>query len=149
MGTVDSSEHRSRSCAFVDREIGQLLFALQQSLEISERSVGGQWLFLATRGLLAIPFRIQIPRVLIVVTIETQQLPVAPVGRIVIVVMVLVMNRELTKFLACKFATAPRTDPGVNLERLLPIGLLPTFPVAPSLCNDLVRLVSVWSCLPR
>jgi hypothetical protein len=43
------------------------------------------------------PLLIQIPRVLIVVTVQTQELPVAAVGWVVIVVVILVMNRELTK----------------------------------------------------
>ena len=65
-----------------------------------------------------------IPLMLIVVTIETEQLPVAPVGWIIIVVVVLVMDRELAQFLAVKFSSAVRTDPRKHLERLLPIGLL-------------------------
>ena len=93
---------------------------------------------LAPKGLRVRPFRIQIPRVLIVVTIETQQFPVAAVRRIVVVVMILVMDRKLTKALAFEFAPAPRTDPRVNLERSLPIGLIPKFLVAPGRGNDLI-----------
>ena len=62
--------------------------------------------------------------VLIVVAVETQQLPVAPVGRIVVVVVILVMDRELAQLLAVKFASTMRTDPRKHFERLLPIGLL-------------------------
>jgi len=47
----------------------------------------------------------------IVVTVETQQLPIAAVPRIIVVVMVFVMDRELTKLFAIKFASAPGTDP--------------------------------------
>ena len=98
---------------------------------------------------LVIPFRIQIPRVLIVMTVETQQLPVAAVRRIVIVVVILVMDRELTKSLAFEFAPAARTDPRINLKSSLPIGLLPSLSVAPSLGDDLVKLVLIWSCVSR
>jgi len=49
--------------------------------------------------------------VLIVVTVETEQLPVAPVGRIIVVVVVFVMDRELVQLLAVKFTPAVRTDP--------------------------------------
>ena len=52
-----------------------------------------------------------IPLVLIVVTVETEQLPVAPVGWIIVVVVVLVVDRELAQLLAVKFASAVRTDP--------------------------------------
>jgi hypothetical protein len=62
--------------------------------------------------------------VLVIVTIETKQLPVAPVGWIVVMVVVLVMDRELAEPLAVKFSAAVRTDPWKQLERLLPIGLL-------------------------
>ncbi len=65
-----------------------------------------------------------IPLMLIVVTIETEQLPVAPVWRIIVVVVVLVMDRELAQFLAVKLASAVRTDPRKYLERLLSVGLL-------------------------
>ena len=61
---------------------------------------------------------------LIVVTVETEQLPVAPIGRIVVVVVVLVMDRELAQLLAVKFASAVPTDPRKYFERLLSIGLL-------------------------
>jgi len=90
----------------------------------------GKWL--KGRRLLWLPARRRltrrvshlIPLVLIVVTVETQQLPVASVGWIVIVVVVLVMNRELAQLLAVKFASAVRTDPREHFERLFPIGLL-------------------------
>ena len=124
---------------FIDREIDQLLFILQQSIKTSERLEGRGWLLLASRQRFIMPFLIQIPLVLIVVTVETQQFPVAAVRRIVVVVVILVMDRELTKFFACEFAPASCTDPWIHLERLLPVGFLPT----PSLSNDLIHLVFV------
>jgi hypothetical protein len=74
---------------------------------------------------------------LIVVTVDTQQLPVAAVRRVVVVVVIFVMNRELSNSLARKFAPAPSTDPRKHLERSLPIGLLPTVPVVSSLGDDI------------
>ena len=65
-----------------------------------------------------------VPLVLIVVTVETEQFPVASVRRIVIVVVVFVMNCELAQLFAIKFSSAMRTDPGKHFERLLSIGLL-------------------------
>ena len=65
-----------------------------------------------------------IPLVLIIVTVETEQLPVAPVGRIVVVVVVLVMDRKLVQLLAVKFASAVCTDPRKHLERVLSVTLL-------------------------
>jgi hypothetical protein len=81
--------------------------------------------------------------VLVVVTVETQQLPVAPVGRIVVVVVVFVMDRELTEFLALKLTSAPRTDPGMDLERLLPIPLLPLLAVAPGFSHNPIQFFFV------
>ncbi len=49
--------------------------------------------------------------VLIVVAVETEQLPVAPIGRIVGMVVVLVVDRELAQLLAVEFTPAVRTDP--------------------------------------
>ena len=80
----------------------------------------------------------------IVVTVETQQLPIAAVPRIIVVVVVLVMDRELTKLFAIKFASAPGTDPRVNLECSLPIGLFALLPVAPSLGNNSVWPVGIF-----
>ena len=65
-----------------------------------------------------------IPLVLIVVTVETEQLPVASIGWIVVVVMILMMDSKLAQFLAVKFASAMRTDPGKQFDRALPISLL-------------------------
>jgi hypothetical protein len=49
---------------------------------------------------------------LIVMTVETQQLPVAAVRGIVVMVMVLVVDGELVELLTVKFTSAVSTDPG-------------------------------------
>ena len=77
-----------------------LLFTFQQCIEIRKRPVNTRIFFLAARALIVIPFGGQVSRVFLVVTVNTQQLPVAPVGRIVVVVVVLVVNRKLSKFFA-------------------------------------------------
>jgi hypothetical protein len=53
------------------------------------------------------------------------------------------MDRELTKFLALEFAPAARADPGVNLERLLPITLLSLLAAAAGLSDNPVHLFFV------
>ena len=80
---------------------------------------------------------------LIVVTVDTQQLPVAAVRRIVIVVVILVMDGELSNSLARKFTPATRTDPRKHLERLPSIGLLLALSVMPGLGDDLIPPVGV------
>jgi hypothetical protein len=82
--------------------------------------------------------------VLIVVTIETQQFPVAAVGWIVIVVVVLVVYRKFTKFFSGKFPSAMRAYPGINLECSFPISLLPEILVALGLGDE---LLNIWVCL--
>jgi hypothetical protein len=53
------------------------------------------------------------------------------------------MDRELTEFLALKIAPAPRTDPGIDFERLLPIALLPLLAVAPGFSYNPVQFFFV------
>ena len=59
--------------------------------------------------------RLQLPRMLVFVAVNAQQLPIAAVARIVVVVVILVMHRELAQPLAGEFARASRSDPGVKL----------------------------------
>lgn len=49
---------------------------------------------------------------LVVMAVETEQLPVAAVGGIIVMVVVFVMDGELTQFLAVKLAPAVGTNPG-------------------------------------
>ena len=103
----------------------------------------GSCLLLAAGRHHVIRILIQISRVLIVVAVETQQFPVASVWRIVVVVVVFVMDRELTKLFAFEFTPAPRTDPGKNLERSLPITLLPLLPATPGLSDNSFHFILV------
>lgn len=127
----------------------RLGLALQQVRKTLERPVGGRGLSLLARRRLTIRIRHLMSRVLIVVTVETQQLPIAPVGGIVVVIVILVMDRELAQLFATKFTAAPRTHPGIHLERLRPIGLLPLIPVAMGLGNNLSLPVHICWCLLR
>ncbi len=86
---------------------------------------------------------------LIVVTVDTQQLPVAAVRRIVVVVVILMMDREFSNSLARKFAPAPRTDPRKHLERSPPVGLLLTLSVMPNLGYDTISPVGISTRLLR
>jgi hypothetical protein len=56
-------------------------------------------------------------------------------------IMVLVMDRKLAKFFAAEFPAAPRADMGVQPERLFPVLLLPMFPHAPRISNELIAAV--------
>jgi hypothetical protein len=66
------------------------------------------------------------------VTVEAEQLPVASIWRIVMVVVILVMDGELTQPLAGEFTPAPCTDPRQNLKGSLSIGFF-------KLCSRILR----------
>lgn len=57
----------------------------------------------------------------VVVAVDTQKLPVAAVGRIVPVIMVFVMNGQLSQFFAGKITAAFSTDPREDLQRLISV----------------------------
>lgn len=62
-----------------------------------------RWLIRSTAHLIAL--------MLIVMTVETEQLPVAAVRRIIVMVVVFVMDRELAQLFALKLTSAVSTDP--------------------------------------
>ena len=53
--------------------------------------------------------------------VDAQQFPVAAVGRIIPVIMVFVMDRQLSQFFARKITAAFCTDPREDLQRLISI----------------------------
>src|SRR5574340_526145 len=60
-------------------------------------------------------------RVLVFVAVDAQQLPVAAVGRIVVVIVVGVVDRQLVHRLWREFPAAARADPRQKPERLLAV----------------------------
>ena len=103
---------------------GQLAVAFESVRESGEGREGRRLILFPARQRLTGRRGTLAPLMLIVVTIKTEQLPVAAVRRIIVVVMVFVMNGELAQLLAVEFATTMRTDPWKQFERLLPITLL-------------------------
>jgi hypothetical protein len=81
---------------------------------------------------------------LIIMAVKTEQLPVAAVRRVVVMVMILVMDRELTELFPREFPSAPRADRRVQFERLVPIGLLPEFAIVPHFRDDPFLLFFLW-----
>ena len=55
-----------------------------------------------------------IPLMLIIMTIQTQQLPIAAIRRIVVVVMISVMHRQFAQIGVGKFPCAASANPGVH-----------------------------------
>ena len=69
----------------------------------------------------------------VVVTVEAEQLPVTTVRRVVMMVVVLVMDGELTQLFAFKFSSAVRADPREYFQRPSTVGLLVFAPYHASL----------------
>jgi len=69
------------------------------------------------------------PRVNIVMTVDTEQLPITAVGRVVIVIVVPVMDRELLEFFAGKLPAADAADPRKQFKGPLSIGFITPFPI--------------------
>ena len=67
---------------------------------------------------------IQILAVLMVMAVPTEELPVAPVGWIVVVVVVAVVDGQLAKAAAAKLTTAMSADMREELESLLAVARL-------------------------
>lgn len=58
--------------------------------------------------------------VLLIVTVKAQELPVAAIRRVVIVVMVFVVHGELAQIVFAELPPASAADPGEEPKRLLP-----------------------------
>ena len=68
--------------------------------------------------------RLQSPLVLVVVAIHAQQFPVAAIRRVVVVIVIAVMDRQLAQIGPREFAGTATADPRIDLERALPVSLL-------------------------
>jgi hypothetical protein len=74
--------------------------------------------------------------VLIIVAVDAQKLPVAAVGWVVVVVVVLVMDREFAELLPLELTTALAADRREQLQRLLAVSLFPQLTVLSGLGDD-------------
>jgi hypothetical protein len=90
---------------------------------------------------------------LVVVAIDAEVLPVAPIQRVVVMIVVFMVHREEMQILDGEFSTAPGADPGMNPQRLLPVTFqkfIP-FPSSPGhnaiylFLTDLPSPRSAWS----
>src|SRR5215471_15498566 len=76
---------------------------------------------------------------LVIVAVDAKQLPVAAVGRIVVVVVIAMMNGELPDRRCVEFAAASPADPRVDLERPLAISLFALIARASRFGDDAVE----------
>src|SRR6266542_6656871 len=77
----------------------------------------------ARASIAAIARRFQLSLMFVVMAVQTQQFPVAAIGWVVVVIVVPMMNGQLTKVGAREFAAAATADPRVDLECLLSVAL--------------------------
>jgi hypothetical protein len=138
-------DHTFTGSVHVERTVDLLFHVLQQCIQTGEGLVRNGRFSIPARDRLPEGFLVKIFLVLVVVAIETEKFPVAAVRRVVFVVMVFMMDRELAELFPREFAAAPRTDRGIELECLVPIRLFPEFPVVPGLGNDPVLPVVLRS----
>ena len=111
----------------------------EQRFEIGERvACRGRRNVLGGRG--ADAGVVDVTRVFVVVAVNAQQLPIAAVGRIVTVVVVAVMHRQLLQVGAGELARATAADPRIHLQRPLAIALVALFGTAPRFGDDTVQL---------
>lgn len=125
----------SRGCAVAT---GLLTF-FQPLLQIGKGIVGRSR---RIRGF-ALISGIDITRMLIVVTIQAQQLPVAAVLWVIIMVMIPVMHRQLAGIFAVKLAPTSTAYPGIHFHGLLAVTLTPFFGGLTGISDDLIELSRV------
>ena len=87
---------------------------------------------------------LQLPLVLVVVTVQTEQLPIAAIRRVVVVIVITVMNGQLTQIDACEHSSAAATDPRIDLQRALTIALSALVGGASRVGHDSIQLAWVF-----
>ena len=117
------------------------LFVFQQDIKTREWVVGRSLFLHAARCRSVRPISHCMARVFIVVTVKTQQLPIAAIGRVIIVIVILVVDGKLPQSLALEFPSTARANRWEYFERLLAIPLHPNLSFASSIRNELIPSV--------
>ena len=110
----------------------KLLFVFQQIFKVGKGLVC-RWSFGGAVGS-GCPIK-QIFLVLMVMTVQAENFPVAPVRRVIFVVVVLMVDGEFAKRPAFKRPSTPAAHMRKELECLLAVAQIPHFPGAPRLCD--------------
>ena len=112
-------------------------------LPLQHRSQVGKWI-MGCHGRLITgfpsPYRlIQKACMLVFVAVQTKQFPIAAVQWVVVVIVVLMVNRQLAQAYARELAAASPANPWKQFERPLAIGCFTLLALAASLGNDAVE----------
>lgn len=118
-----------------------MLFWLQEVLEAFKWPIGRFWALVHGRagGGACTRLVIKITGMFIVMAVNAKIFPVAAIQRVVVVIVVLVVNREQMQILAGERAPAATAHPRVNLERQFAISAQAIIPIPPRPCNDFVE----------
>jgi uncharacterized membrane protein len=81
--------------------------------------------------------------------IQAEQFPVAAVGRIVVMVVVFVMNRQLMQFLAGKLPPAPGANPRQYFQRSIAVNIAAPLAILARAGQDLLQRVIATRCFRR
>ena len=87
--------------------------------------------------------RFQLTLVFVIVAVQAQQFPVAAVGRIVVVIVIPVVNGQFSQVGARELAGAAPADPGIDLQRLLPVAELARLGRSAGFRHDAVQFAGV------
>ena len=118
-----------------------LAVLLQQRVEVGERCVHRLRSAFGLSRARAWP--IQVPLVLVVVAVKAEQFPVAAVGQVVVVVVVLVVDRELPHVGVIELTRTAAADPRIQLQRLAAITLLARLLGASCVGDDAIEALEV------
>ena len=121
------------------------LFSLQHGFEVRKRIKRSTRALAATGRGIAAP-RLKLPLVLVVMTIQTQQFPVTAIARIIIMIVVTVMHRQLMHILVCEFPAAAPANRRIHLQRLLTISLIPQLAGSPRFTHNLMQSIFIRFC---
>jgi hypothetical protein len=93
----------------------------------------------------AAPFiGLQLPLVFVVVAVQTEQFPVAAIRWVIVVIVIAVVNGQLTQIGAGEHSSAAATDPRIDPQRSLTIALSPLVGGAPRVGHDSIQLARVF-----
>lgn len=109
----------------------------QHRLEVGEGRVGCRLSLVRTAGIAACGFELAL--VFIVMAVEAEQLPVAAVGRVVLVIVVAMMHGQFAQVAKGKFTGASAAYPRINLQRLFAIALVAGVGSAAGIGDDAVE----------
>jgi hypothetical protein len=116
---------------------------LQQVRKPCKRLVGHGCLFLIAPFPFSTCLVVQESPVFIVVAVEAKVLPIAPVRRVVLVVVILMVHGKEVKIMAVEFPAAPGTDPGMNSQRLLSVSFKTLILSLPGSSDNAIHLFLV------